>query len=554
MGLKGLPTIWTRPTWYADGGYRPLAATLFAINQAAFGTHALAGHIEISVLYALSVSLLFLLLNRLLRERHTHLALAAALLFAAHPVHTEVVANVKSMDEALCFLNCIGMMLFILKFIDTRKSRHIVAALACFSLALLSKETAISFIVVVPLMLFFFTSLEKRRIIRLVLPFFILGFAYLLLSYLAIGSIKGYAADSIINNSLLAIHSPMQRLGTAVFILFKYLGLLIIPYPLVHDRSYNQIVAMKISDIGFWAAFIINAALLVMGLLFAKGKSIWSFGILYFYITIALVSNIFFLIGATMAERFLYIPSLGFCLIAASAIEMAVRKFGWNGKIHATIVAGVLVLYSGMTITRNADWRDNLSLFSRDIKYSPNSASLNASLGNMLIITAQNSSDANARAQMLLQAKQVLQRAIAIYPAYFYALGNLALTYEFLGDEDSALITFKRSIALNTNDGVALVNVGDIFFHKKEYDSALVYYEKLLILNAVNPDARFRLANTQTLAGWYDEAIGNFRKVMKENPEYPRIKEFLGYAEELKKTAERYAPPKAPMEGIPHAK
>jgi len=535
MGIKGLPGIWTRPTWYADGGYRPLPATLFAINQAAFGTRALAGHIEISVLYALSVSLLFLLLNRLLQERHAHLALVAALLFAAHPIHTEVVANVKSMDEALCFLNCIGMMLLVLKFIDARKWQYLAAALACFSLALLSKETAISFIAIVPLMLFFFTSLEKRRIIRLVLPFSILGFAYLLLSYLAIGSIKGYAADSIINNSLLAIHSPMQRLGTAIFILLKYLGLLIIPYPLVHDRSYNQIAAMTISDVGFWAAFIINIVLLGMGLLFAKKKSIGSFGILYFYITIALVSNIFFLIGATMAERFIFIPSLGFCLAAASAIEMMVRKFRWNGKIHALIVAGVLVLYSGMTISRNADWRDNLTLFSRDIVHSPNSASLNASLGNMLIITAQNSSDANERAQMLLQAKQVLLRAIAIYPAYFYALGNLALAYEFLGDEDSALIAFKRSIALNANDGVALVNVGDVYFQKKEYDSALVYYEKLVALDADNADARFRLANTLTMTGRYDAAIGNFEAVMKGNPQYPRIKEFLGYAEEMKK-------------------
>jgi tetratricopeptide (TPR) repeat protein len=542
MGIKGLPGIWTRPTWYAGIQYRPVPATVFAMEKELFGSNPAAFHVTNVLLYATICAALFLLLRMMLGAAHSRLPFIASLFFAAHPLHTEVVANVKSLDELLCFASLIGTLFFTIRFLrddrDPRRLGTIIGLTVCFAVGLLSKETALSFVAVVPMAGWFFCNVPRARIMKATAVLFLVAGIFCALYIFGVHALQGYQADSPLNNSLVAAHSIAQRMATAIMIIGRYVALLIFPHPLVHDYGYNQIPIIGFFDIAAMIATLVCFGLLLFAAVTLRKWNIVGFCILFFFITLAPASNLIKLIGATMGERLVFMPSLAFCLIAALAVDKTVRRLGWNARILATIIIAILVLYSWMTVARNADWRDNLTLFSRDIVHSPNSASLNASLGNMLIITAQNSSDANERAQMLLQAKQVLERAIAIYPAYFYALGNLALAYEFLGDEDSALIAFKRSIALNANDGVALVNVGDVYFQKKEYDSALVYYEKLVALDADNADARFRLANALTMTGRYDAAIGNFQEVMKGNPQYPRIKEFLGYAEEMKKRKE----------------
>src|SRR5205807_1867118 len=117
-------------------------------------------------------------------------------------------------------------------------------------------------------------------------------------------------------------------------------------------------------------------AVLIAGikLLLQRQRDVYALGILFFLITLALFSNIVFLVGATMAERFLFFPSVGFCLVVAQLMR---RLWGGdNGvvpdqKLYLILVPVALV-WAGLTIQRNSQWKDAYTLYKTDLERTPN--------------------------------------------------------------------------------------------------------------------------------------------------------------------------------------
>src|SRR5204863_3106706 len=114
-------------------------------------------HLVNVILYALTAFLLFITLSALLRGNLV-VPLIATLLFTAHPVHTEVVANIKSRDEILSFLFTIGSFYFLAGYIHNRSNRRLVISGLLFFLALLSKESAITCVAAAPLIYWYFSK------------------------------------------------------------------------------------------------------------------------------------------------------------------------------------------------------------------------------------------------------------------------------------------------------------------------------------------------------------------------------------------------------------
>lgn len=359
-------------------------------------------------LFGLTCMVLYYLLLQIIPRKYSiktpvgdiGIPLIATLLYAAHPLHTEAVANVKGRDEVMCMLFSLLALLAAVKYVQTHRIIHLVWGVFIYFVALLSKENAITFFAVIPLTYFFFTN-AKWKDYALTLGLYIIPVAVFLLlrnKYTQAG--LNQESPEILNNPFVyAVGS--QRYATAILTWLYYFKLLIFPHPLTHDYYYNQIPYVDFSDWKFLLSFVVNTGLLVYALVNLKKKTIPSYAILFYFITFSIASNLLFTVGVLMNERFIYMSSLGFCILLAYII---VRARDWVKVPPAGVTSAlliILVLYSYATFSRNFDWKDSFYLFRRDVWKSPNSAKIQTSVGGDLTKAADRDIDEMRRTGMI---------------------------------------------------------------------------------------------------------------------------------------------------------
>ncbi|MCW5908505.1 MAG: tetratricopeptide repeat protein [Chitinophagales bacterium] len=302
-----------------------------------------------------------------------------AMLYAAHPIHTEAVANIKGRDEIMCMLFSLLALYAAIRYVRTQNVAHIVWGTLIYFVALLSKENAVTFFAVIPLTFYFFTKAKVRDYVVTV-GAYLVPFAV----FLALRSAytqAGITQDSpeILNNPFL-LATGSQRFATSVLTFLYYFKLLVFPHPLTHDYYFNQIPYVDAGNGLFVLSFVLNAALVMYALLNFKKKSVPAYGILFYFITFSVVSNLLFTVGVLMNERFIYMSSLGFCIVLAYLIVHYIK----SPKVAMGVLVLILSLYSVKTYTRNTDWMDSFTLFRRDVAHSPNSAKIQTSVGGDL--------------------------------------------------------------------------------------------------------------------------------------------------------------------------
>lgn len=435
----------------SGGRYRPLTLILFAIEVELFGLDPLVGHLVNALLYGLLVLLIYklvlLFFAKAKPEKAQWIALATSLLFAVHPVHTEAVANIKGADEIMTMLGGLAAIYFSMRAFDQKKwTGHILAA-CLFFLGLLAKENAITLVAVVPLAYYFFRGLPLLKTISPTLPF--LGAAVV---FLAIrGAVLGWSLSEpsmeLMNNPFLKLadnrwvpFSTGEKMATIFYTLGKYIQLLVFPYPLTHDYYPRQIGIMTFANPVALASLLAYFTLLTYAVWGLMKKKAMSFGVWFYLLTLSIVSNIVFPIGTNMGERFIFMPSLGFCLTAAMLL------YAWaegNKAVRPRVNlagAAVLALFAVMTLARNPVWKDNYTLFTTDIKTSTNSAKLQNSAGGVTIDYALTLKDEQARNAQLEKAVGHLKEAIRIHPTYKNA-------YLLLGNAHNHLRRFEESLS-----------------------------------------------------------------------------------------------------------
>ncbi|MBL0310345.1 MAG: DUF1736 domain-containing protein [Bacteroidetes bacterium] len=343
------------------------------------------------LLFGLTCLLLYYLLQQIIPKKYfisspigaLSLSFIATLLYAAHPIHTEAVANVKGRDEVMCMMFSLLSLLATIKYIKTKNVLHLVWGMGIYFVALMAKENAITFFAVIPLTYYFFTQ-AKAKDYALTMGLYIVPVAVFLFLRSQFTQ-SGLTQDSpeILNNPFL-LATGTQRFATAVYTFLLYFKLLLFPHPLTHDYYFNQIPYVDLGDIKFISSFLINAGLAVYALKNLKKKTIAAFAILFYFITFSIASNLLFTVGVLMNERFIYMSSLGFSILIAYMLIQSKERF----KLSAPMVSGILVvilsLYSYKTFSRNFDWEDSFFLFRRDVAHSPNSAKIQTSVGGDL--------------------------------------------------------------------------------------------------------------------------------------------------------------------------
>ena len=503
-GVHGIPTLLHTAYWYGLDGmsnwlYRPLSMVMFAMEwELAPNTPAL-GHWVNVLLYALSAYLLFRFLCRLFDTGSVAIPFAIALLWIAHPVHTEVVANIKSRDELLAFLFSILALSEGVSYAREPRGRHLILTGLYLFLALLAKESSITLVVIFPMTLFVFTHARAPRISRAMLPIGLTALLYLAIRGMVLTSQTGDGGISLIDNSLMAAPDLAHRLATAFAIGGRYIGLLLFPTRLSSDYSFRQIPVVGLDDPMACASAALYLTLGVFGVMRVMKRDPVGYGILFYLIGIALVGNVFFLTHSTMAERFLYAPSLGFCiafvLIVArvcgldsrpsdATVDATTRRREWA---FATTIGLVLVVAAVRSAVRNPEWKNDTTLFAADSRHSPNSARIHFLYGNHLLQELKLGRVRSDRQRAYYAiALGEFHQAIALYPAYAEPHLGIGDAYAFGGDLAAAIDWYRSMVARNSGFAPGYSGLGNTYAQVQQYDSAAVYLKKALVMEPTN--------------------------------------------------------------------
>lgn len=434
-GIAGIPEILGNETFkghfgeqkeLVEGGrYRPFSQVSFAIEKTITGGNAAFSHFVNVLLYALTGILLYRVLWLLFpqaRKQFINVPFAAAALFIVHPLHVEVIANVKGRDEIFAFLAELGILYYSFKWLAENKPRYLVYSAVCFFFGILSKENVVTFLAIVPLTAYFFSNSSLTDKIKLTLPLVGVTILYLIIRYSVLGYLfSGQEIDNLMNNPFYGMNFS-EKTATIFYTLLIYLKLLFYPHPLTHDYYPYHIPVMSWSDWAPIVSLLIHLVLLAFMFFTLKRKSVISYSIAFYFITLSIVSNLFISVGTFMNERFAYHASLGFCIAISWLLveKMSINRITKNLG-YAILFLG-LIMFSTISYLRIPDWKTNESLNRAAIKVSYNSARSNLFMGTSIweknYLTLPKNTDTAKRKAILDSVNHYFQRAIEILPTY----------------------------------------------------------------------------------------------------------------------------------------
>ncbi|HEY6162124.1 MAG TPA: tetratricopeptide repeat protein [Bacteroidia bacterium] len=525
------------------GRFRPLPLLTHAIEYNFWGIdHPGRDHFVNILLYALAGLVLFLTLKQLLKGELLT-SFIATLLFIAHPIHTEVVANIKSRDEIICFIFLMLTLFFLLRFYSEGTKKLLYYSFLFYLLSLFSKEHGITFLAIIPLTLYFFTDELPKNILKRTLPFAGIAVFYLLLRSQLLHTSNIHDSTDVMENPFYGVPFG-EKLATISHILGKYLLLLFFPHPLSCDYSYAQIPYIGWGSLHALVPLLVYLSLGIFAIMTSRKKNIFSFCILFFLITISIVSNIFFNIGAPMGERFVFLPSMAVCLAVAVALVKWLRPVQKPGQLlPAKITLPLLVLLvpaSIKTFSRNPDWKDNETLFGTDVQTVPNSGKANYYYANVLYNDYVDSSGKNLlspeRKKYLLEtSKKHTLIAANIAPRFFHAHLNLGKIYIELGQADSAIYHLDKVVEIippstQKIDGKTVITASEKYMEamqdlarawavlKQNPGKAIEILNTALQYGQNNPTTLMYLGRCNAMLGKNDVALDYYNRSLQYNP------------------------------------
>ncbi|GAB5540050.1 MAG: hypothetical protein Salg2KO_21530 [Salibacteraceae bacterium] len=536
-GFAGIPDHFSHSYWYGlngkdAGNYRPISGVSFSIERGIFGDSPAIGHFFNILFYALMCIVLVRWLHSL-EILPTNLLVIALLIFAAHPIHTEVVANIKSRDEIYCLLFFALSAHQFWKWLNDGNRVSLALSGVLFLLSMLSKETSIALLPIFPLMAYRVSKKEWESLKKAWVPFAVTA-VYLLL-YLSVTDLLQDKQYHVFDNALVQDGSAGELLATKFWILGEYFKLLFVPHPLVYDYSFNTVPLVSFGNFQVIIAILALTAVVAFSIMYAKRRSEKKVLNIAFVLALILfplvpVSNFIFTIGSTMAERFLFIPSLGMTLLFVFALDALLTRLTINKPaILWGIGAVIVLLFGAQTIDRNKDWENDATLFSADIEHLPNNAKAHHNLANIYKAKAEEAKNQAQRVTFYESAARLLEQAITIYEVHEFHR-DLGLIYGELGKWDGVKKSLGRYLEMNPADARSWMQLGLAYGITQDMDNARMAFEKSYALNPRDAEACLNLAKTYAILGNNERA----RKQVEECGNLdPNNEEIINLAREL---------------------
>ncbi|MDF2455810.1 MAG: tetratricopeptide repeat protein [Cytophagaceae bacterium] len=524
-GIKSIPKILTDFSFKNPNGdsyqYRPVTMISFAVETQLFGQKPLISHFISLLLYTGIVLLLFNLFKKMLPDYNLWFIFSVCALFAVHPIHTEVVDNIKCRDELLALLFALLSLKFVIRYFQEEKLSLLFVSYLLLLLSLLSKTSVYPFMASIPLILYFFFDVKGWKLLLPVVPFI---FA-LLTIYLIRQTVLQHHQRALLysENPLVMVKSFEVKTATAFFVLGKYIQLLLIPDTLRYYYGFKQI------DITHWTnLFSIFSLLLHVGLggyaLYQiKKKTILSFSILFYLVHLSMYSNLVVPAPGIMGERFAFIASIGFCLALVYLIFILTKTTLQSSKpvlsSYATYTILLLFsLYSIRSIARNSDWKTKDRLFSHDMEDLQESMKANMIYGELLHHQAQKSRDRVERNERQKKSLKHFTQATSIQPNYDKAWSNKGSAHYMLKQYDSAVVCFKKSIALEFKSEESHLNLAAAYEKLNQTALAVDEYQTTLELNPSNPVALKKRAALPVKNIPQDSLISSLKNEIVKDP------------------------------------
>jgi tetratricopeptide (TPR) repeat protein len=551
----------------AGAFYRPLQTLTYLVDYSLWRLNVVGYHAVNTVLHILVALSLFGFVQTLFQDRR--LSLLTALLFVVHPVHTEAVAYISGRADSLASLFMFLTGIFYLKNHESPRAGMLIAMGGCYVLALLSKE--MSLILPALLLLYHYAfnpsksydgpsgsapakpskeylrrgtaglnmtaddrqgqfsrnPIDKKAFI--VLAGIWVGYGLWRFFVIGTAAVAQGAAPTF-----------FQRLPGVFIALTNYYRLLLFPFHLHMEyggilfswREPAAVIGVILT--GLWLGYVLLRKRRDRFLLFATG---------WFFIALLPSSNLLYPINAYMAEHWLYLPSIGFFLIAARFLTGL-----WDSpKFKGMAVWAVVVLvafYSALTVGQNNYWRDGINFYRQMLRYAPTSSRLynnlakayhDAGKNDELIeilksaiglqpdnaLAYNNLGNAYKGAGRFQEAADAYQQAIKIDPAHAGPYYNLSIIYSDVeGKKDEAVALLNKSIELSPNFSKAYNKLGIIYLEQGQTDKAAALLDKALRLNPDDPEIYHNLGYIYLQSGQQDKGKAMYQKALEVDAGY----------------------------------
>ncbi len=503
-GISAIPEIFTTHYVQTDRQqyeYRPVVTSSFAIEYQLVGGKSIKERASIShlinvMLYALLIVLIYLLIFKLFPDKGWVFPFVVALLFLIHPIHSEVVNNIKCRDELFVMIFGIFGMFSFLKYVDSdyKKLTHLIVGVLMIALSILSKKVGFTFVVLIPLVLYYFRDVKIRKFVVLFgLMLIGIGVFYLLKK---IALTDGVVREKMFfENPLYFADSKLERVSMFFYSIMFYLKMMVLPAPLVYYYGYDQIEIVGWSNLFVW----VGVLFVFSGVLFAikriRKKEMWAFGFLFFMFGVGGGANLLFPAVGIVAERFVFTGSFGLIFLAAYyGFQLFEKNKKQKSKFAFYSLGGLLVILSFSQVTaRNKDWNSRFSLYKNDIKNLSNSAKAHSLLGT----------EYKAKADFMFGTSS---SSFASYVAYFDS--NVRYI-------DSAILEFEKCTEIYPGYHNASNNAGALYFSKKKNH----YKAKPLFLEAI----KYRPTYVEALFNYGNcfsndlKGVRELQRVLKKN-------------------------------------
>ncbi len=453
-----LREIFTSSVWSFMGDfrgstnyYRPVMSLGYLFCYQLFGPSARGFHLASLLANAGVVLLVFLVTLRMFRS--AAVALLAAGIFALHPIHSEAVdwiAAVTELELAFFFLLTFGFFLAGARAAGKSSGPLQIAMMGSFVLALLSKEQALTLPLLATLYEHFFredhAETTKVQKFRRYGALWALAAVYLVLRARYLGGLAPSLEREMFGTGGLAL--------AALALIGRYCWKLVWPAELCAYYLFpTQVAALYPRALGG------ALALAICGLMFAvlwKSNRQAAFGVVWMLATLAPVLNVRWMTSNPFAERYLYLASVGFCWILGwagmrwwNALSTRGRRWRIALPLAASVVATLGVI---RIVTRNRDWRNNLTFYTATLAVSPDAYYIHNNLGT--VYWAQGNIPA---------AEREWRTALRLAPGSEYALHNLGLVANTQKRYPEAEALFRRALAIRPNYSDAHLDLGKTY-------------------------------------------------------------------------------------------
>ncbi len=487
--------------------FRPVRTTTFAVDYTLWQMDPRGYHGTNLLLHTANTFLVYLLLGSLIRISGKNkadsaaednpwfgLPFLAALLFAAHPIHTESVSYIKNRSE---LLGCLFFLLAFRCFIQTTTANKRIwqtmfypAGWFCFILAIFSKETALVLPAILMLYAVCFLS-EKNRGAAFRQTIFFWAIALLF------GWFRETALIALPATGNTAALGLWQTVLTACQTMGYYLYLLFLPISMNVEHVFSPPVSLLGPAVLLPALAI---SLLGLMMIFSYRRSSWlCFSAGWMLVTILPAANLIYLSSRPIAEQRLYLPSLGVCLLLSLAIRSISsrrKRFSGRGNLAAiSVLAVILLFYSVQTVSRNRDWRSSLALWQDCLRKTPHQTRPHTGLAAVYM---SRNDYARAIKHYRLVLKTILKAAGDEHLDTATACSNLSMALAMNNQPEAALHYCQQALAIrekqlgpdNIETADCYLNLGVIFSRKNQPDPAVQMFQRALTVyrNTFGPD------------------------------------------------------------------